>query len=133
MTKPQDGRCLNDCVDQRLLLHHAPICTVKRDVNKTLVSINLLGFGDCLSQQLICANIHQDFTVPLHLIPFPACSPDFRLRETQTNWDRSHKQLPQHVRIASQPHRKLPAPRKRLSHFKYHLVQSPKQKEKRYE
>lgn len=35
------------------------------------------------------------------------------------------------VRIVSQPHRKLLAPRKRLSHFKYHLVQSPKQKGKK--
>ena len=80
MTKPQDGRHLNDCVDQRPLLHHAPICTVKQDVNMTPVCITLLGFGDCLSQQSVYTNTYHDFPVPLHLILFPACSLDFRVR-----------------------------------------------------
>lgn len=56
MTKPQDGRHLNDSAEQRPLLHHAPICTVKQDVNMTPVCITLLGFGDCLSQQSVYAN-----------------------------------------------------------------------------
>lgn len=51
MTKLQDGRCLNDCVDQRPLLHDAPICTVNGDVDKKPVNVKLRGFGDCLSQQ----------------------------------------------------------------------------------